>query len=313
MAYLLVTESSHVVLVSQVTYEQIDPFYTIDLKDPTKPVKAGELEIPGYSSYLHPIGANLILGVGQVVVNDRQGGLQISLFDVSDLTKPKRVANYIQAGGDGSSSDAQYDHKAFRLLENGLLILPVQVQDWSSWQMMDTTIAVVDDATTSTSPIRRPDQSFDGFKVYNVDQVANTITEYYEISHGSNYYNGCWGFSYLSPRSFVFGGDVWTLKTHTILIHDLTDRVQVGAAGGINLDQDLDQKVCTPYYWFDGPMIQPRLDDTSDTTETDIMPTADGDSGNEDDTSVSTNTTVITDVPIDDGGDDDTSVTDTSP
>jgi Beta propeller domain len=228
------------------------------MKDPTKPVKAGELEIPGFSSYLHPIGANLILGVGQAVVNDQLSGLQISLFDVSNLAKPQRVANLIEAGGDGSSSDAQYDHKAFRLLENGLLILPVQVQDWSSWQtrQIDDTSSTTDTSTT----IRKPDQSFDGFKVYNVNQEAKTITEYYEISHGSNFYNGCWGFSYLSPRSFVFGGDVWTLKTHTILIHDLTDRVAVGAAGGINLDQDLDKQVCTPYYWFDGPRM---MDDTS--------------------------------------------------
>jgi uncharacterized secreted protein with C-terminal beta-propeller domain len=89
----------------------IDPFYTIDMKVPTKPVKVGELEIPGFANYLHPIGDNFILGVGQAVVNNRFSGLQISLFDVTNFAKPVRVANYIEEGGDGSSSDALYDHR----------------------------------------------------------------------------------------------------------------------------------------------------------------------------------------------------------
>jgi hypothetical protein len=231
-------------LYPQVTYEQIDPFYTIDLKDPAMPKQVGELEIPGFSSYLHPIGDNFILGVGQAVVNDQTSGLQISLFDVSDLANPMRIANLIEAGGDGSSSDAQYDHKAFRLLENGLLILPVQVYDYSRIWLADGTV----DAAKS------PGDTFDGFKVYYINQEAKTITNYYSISHGSNFYDGCWSYSYLTPRSLVFGGDLWTLKTHTILIHDLTERKQVGAAGGINLDADLDKDKCTPYYWYDAPV-----------------------------------------------------------
>lgn len=221
-----------------VTFKVIDPFYTISLKDPTKPAKVGELEIPGYSNYLHPIGDNLILGVGQAVVNEQAAGLQISLFDVSNFAKPVRVANYIEQGGDGSTSDAQYDHKAFRLLENGLLILPVQVQNWN-W----------DPQTSDTKNV--DDETFDGFKVYHVNKDAKTITDYYEISHGSDYYNGCWGFSYMSPRSLVIDGDVWTLKTHTILVHDLTDRVQAGD-DEINLDENLGADECTPFYFGDG-------------------------------------------------------------
>ena len=47
-----------------VTFRQIDPFYTIDLSDPTNPEILGELKIPGFSSYLHPISDTLVLGVG---------------------------------------------------------------------------------------------------------------------------------------------------------------------------------------------------------------------------------------------------------
>ena len=48
-----------------VTFRQTDPLYVIDLADPTNPVVTGELKIPGYSAYLHPVGDGLLLGVGQ--------------------------------------------------------------------------------------------------------------------------------------------------------------------------------------------------------------------------------------------------------
>jgi uncharacterized secreted protein with C-terminal beta-propeller domain len=72
-----------------VTFKQIDPFYVLDLSDPTKPEVKGELKIPGYSSYLHPIADNLILGVGK---EDDQ--VKLSLFDVSDPTQPKERSKF---------------------------------------------------------------------------------------------------------------------------------------------------------------------------------------------------------------------------
>ena len=47
------------------TFRQIDPLYVLDLSDPANPVLDGELKIPGYSAYLHPVGDGLLLGVGQ--------------------------------------------------------------------------------------------------------------------------------------------------------------------------------------------------------------------------------------------------------
>jgi uncharacterized secreted protein with C-terminal beta-propeller domain len=46
-----------------VTFEQIDPFFVIDLKDSKKPVVLGELKIPGYSTYLHPYDENRLIGI----------------------------------------------------------------------------------------------------------------------------------------------------------------------------------------------------------------------------------------------------------
>ena len=72
-----------------VTFRQIDPLYTVDLSLPERPRVLGELKIPGYSAYLHPIGEDLLLGVGQDATEEgRPTGTQLSLFDVSDLRSP---------------------------------------------------------------------------------------------------------------------------------------------------------------------------------------------------------------------------------
>ncbi|MBD3207934.1 MAG: hypothetical protein GF370_00585, partial [Candidatus Nealsonbacteria bacterium] len=72
-----------------VTFRQIDPFYVLDLSDPQNPELKGELKIPGYSSYLHPISEDLILGIG------KEGSMvKISLFDVSDPENPTEKDKY---------------------------------------------------------------------------------------------------------------------------------------------------------------------------------------------------------------------------
>lgn len=72
-----------------VTFKQVDPFFVLDLSDPKNPQVKGELKIPGYSSYLHPISKDKILGVGKEGSN-----VKISLFDVSDPSNPKEASKY---------------------------------------------------------------------------------------------------------------------------------------------------------------------------------------------------------------------------
>lgn len=72
-----------------VTFRQTDPFYVLDLSNPQKPEKKGELKIPGYSSYLHPITKDKILGIGE-----ESGKVKISLFDVSNPSDPKEIDKY---------------------------------------------------------------------------------------------------------------------------------------------------------------------------------------------------------------------------
>ena len=94
-----------------VTFRQVDPLYVVDLERPSQPVVRGELKIRGYSAYLHPVGDGLLLGVGQDAT-DRgvQLGTQLSLFDVSDPSRPRRLH---QASVSNSSSAAEFDHHAF--------------------------------------------------------------------------------------------------------------------------------------------------------------------------------------------------------
>ncbi len=95
-----------------VTFKQTDPFYTIDLSDPSNPKKAGELKIYGYSSYLHPIDKNHILGIGRdATPNGQIAGLKMELFDISDFTNPLSVDSY-SFGNSISYTDLENNHKA---------------------------------------------------------------------------------------------------------------------------------------------------------------------------------------------------------
>ena len=108
-----------------VTFRQIDPLFTLDLSQPERPRVLGELKIPGYSAYLHPIGEDLLLGVGQDADdNGRPLGTQISIFDVSDLRKPTRL--YTRHLGQGWS-EAEHDHHAFLFWpKTGLVMIPFE-------------------------------------------------------------------------------------------------------------------------------------------------------------------------------------------
>jgi uncharacterized secreted protein with C-terminal beta-propeller domain len=106
-----------------VTFEQKDPFFVLDMSNPTAPRLAGKLEIPGFSSYLHPYDENHIIGLG--VENSTA---KLSLFDVTDVNAPVELKKYI-VEGDYSYSEAQYEPKAFLFdrAKDGLLVIPVSI------------------------------------------------------------------------------------------------------------------------------------------------------------------------------------------
>lgn len=106
-----------------VTFEQIDPLWIVDLSDPTKPAIYGELEVPGWSTYIHPIGDRLVT-VGIDNLNGWRAA--VSLFDVRDPAHPALLSR-VSLGDQYSWSEANSDEKAFSVLaDEGLILLPVQ-------------------------------------------------------------------------------------------------------------------------------------------------------------------------------------------
>ncbi|MFE4523648.1 beta-propeller domain-containing protein [Cytobacillus firmus] len=108
--------------IYMVTFKETDPLFVIDGSNPEKPYVLGELKIPGFSNYLHPLDENHLIGFGHdtkitggkgvgsqpVITTD---GVKISLFDVSDTTNPVEKDTEI-IGGRGTYSPLNYDHKA---------------------------------------------------------------------------------------------------------------------------------------------------------------------------------------------------------
>ncbi len=99
-----------------VTFLEMDPFYVLDLADPAAPAVAGEVELPGFSSYLHPISDTLVAGFGP---GDR-GRASVKLFDVSDPAAPKVVDDLVL----GDESAVTDDHHAFVDLGDGRFAVP---------------------------------------------------------------------------------------------------------------------------------------------------------------------------------------------
>jgi uncharacterized secreted protein with C-terminal beta-propeller domain len=111
-----------------VTFRQTDPLYVLDLRDPAAPREAGELKLTGYSAYLHPAGDGRLIGVGQEANSQgRVAGLQVSLFDVTDASAPKRLAQVVRPDAPG---EGQLDPHAFLYWPaTGVVVVPIE--SWS--------------------------------------------------------------------------------------------------------------------------------------------------------------------------------------
>ncbi len=111
-----------------VTFRQVDPLFAIDLSDPENPTVLGELKIPGFSDYMHPLGEDHLLTIGRDIdeQTQRDNGTALQIFDVSDPVSPKLAWKALV--GDGYS-EANHNHKAFNFYagespDAGLLAFP---------------------------------------------------------------------------------------------------------------------------------------------------------------------------------------------
>ena len=117
-----------------VTFRQTDPLYTIDLSDPTRPRLLGALKIPGFSSYLHPIGDDRLLGIGSdATETGQQLGAQAAVFDIADTSDVRQVGKV--TFGMNSWLEAADDPHAFTWLPDAHAAV-TSVQDGSRTSMV---------------------------------------------------------------------------------------------------------------------------------------------------------------------------------
>lgn len=114
-----------------VTYQSIDPVFTLDLSDPTNPTLESALEVPGVSQYLHLFSDGKLFGFGQAVdENAVSDGLQLSMFAVGD---PKNVTLEGKEIIEDSYSEALYNHHAI-LVNGSLNLIAFPMENYSDWE-----------------------------------------------------------------------------------------------------------------------------------------------------------------------------------
>lgn len=128
-----------------VTFRQVDPLYTIDLRNPYRPRVMGELKVPGFSTYIHMLDDRHLLTVGQDAdeTTGRVRGLKLSVFDVRNFSKPKEVKSLIFKSD--VSSESSYEHKAFTFYrEKGVLAIPASQNHQSSQSLLLFSVTTTD-------------------------------------------------------------------------------------------------------------------------------------------------------------------------
>lgn len=205
-----------------VTFRETDPLFVIDLSDPASPTVKGQLKIPGFSEYLHPIDENTLIGLGNNTVTTKYGGvitdgLKLSLFDVSDPLDPKEKCSLI-LGNRGSESEALNNHKAFLYYpEKKLIGFPASIY---------TTYGATHDSPYSGESRL----SFGGYIVIKVNDNSFDIVG----TLSSTGENSLSGFMHSEPddvieRAIYIGDTLYTLSGSNITAFSLNDFSRIGA------------------------------------------------------------------------------------
>lgn len=196
-----------------VTFRQTDPLYTVDLSQPADPQVRGELKILGYSSYLHPLGDDRLLGVGQDAdASGRTQGTQLSVFDVGDLENPTRSHKTTLAD---AHSPVEEDHKALlHWPEDDLTVIPVQQHRRPVEPVPTPTPRGEPGATPDIAPA--PREPFVGAIAY--DLGADGIDERGRITHPATRGDGGARIS----RSLVIDDTLYTVSDAGVMASDVT-------------------------------------------------------------------------------------------
>ncbi|MFH1172278.1 MAG: beta-propeller domain-containing protein [Nanoarchaeota archaeon] len=214
-----------------VTFKKIDPFFVIDLSNPTNPQILGKLKIPGYSDYMHPYDENHIIGIGKDTAEASESemrgfdfawyqGVKIAIFDVTDVSNPIELHKVI-IGDRGTDSEVLNTHKAFLFdKEKNLLVLPITLAEIPQSQKTGYTGNAYGEFV------------YQGAYVYDISiengfQLKGRITHYENDDtfkkSGSYWYGG----DYSVIRSLYIGNTLYTVSNKMIKANSLTDLAEI--------------------------------------------------------------------------------------
>ncbi|MEW6741256.1 MAG: beta-propeller domain-containing protein [Planctomycetota bacterium] len=210
-----------------VTFEQKDPLFTLDLSDPTNPRVVGELEVPGFSTYIHPIADEKLLTIG--VGGDETGAnwlTQVSMFDVADFAAPTLADTEVLAvDGEWSWSDALYEYKAFQYwAPKKMLAVPISSYAFEEGTGDYVYLSLLELVTVDTTTGLAHYGSIDHSSLYNSDP------------------NSYWWFRDIR-RSIFMGDFVYAVSDRGITVHDL-------ATLTLQAQEPLPGYVPEDYYWW---------------------------------------------------------------
>lgn len=181
-----------------VTFQKIDPLFTVDLSNPREPKILGELKVPGYSEYIHMLDENHLLTIGKDAQQEDGFawylGLKLSIFDVTDMANPQEL-HTATLGVQGTDSEALRNHKAFTY-HNGLLAFPVDLYEGNA------------------VPPSFGNYTFGGLMVYSVSAEAGfaELGRIATVRQDGPYY---WGLNQWTRGVFI-GEHVYAICDHNI-------------------------------------------------------------------------------------------------
>ena len=203
-----------------VTFKKTDPLFVIDLSDLTTPVVLGQLNIPGYSDYLHPYDENHLIGVGKETVEANGGdfawyqGIKVSVFDVSNVSNPMQIANYT-IGDRGTDSPILTDHKAFLFDKSkNLLVIPVLVAEINKSQYPE-----------GVPPYAYGTPVWQGAYVFNITLTEGLVLRG-KITHGEDG-AGVPESSYRVKRALYIENVLYTVSDKKIKMNSLEDLTEI--------------------------------------------------------------------------------------
>ncbi len=205
-----------------VTFQQIDPFFVIDLSEDT-PEILGELKIPGFSNYLHPYDKDHIIGIGRDTKETGNGrveqlGVKIALFNVANVNNPIVIDNVI-IGDRYTHSNALDSHKAFFFdVMNRVLSVPISWNAKSLNEISDSRLNLLVSSNTAVQDTENLNEISDskvmvrdygrwsGFYVFDLDSLDGFSLKG-TVTHSADSYYGM-----QKARTFHIGKVLYTVS-----------------------------------------------------------------------------------------------------